>query len=347
MELPDLVESALEPDESVLARVSLGGEDALFVTSERSLVYRAEGLLSDESTEEYPHTAERISVSEGRRKSSISLDYGLEGERTLKLPSKHLDDALEYLLAGVLDATGVLDEDEEVTHVFRFSELTLVVTSKRLVRHIGAPVWDEDFEAHHYEDVTDLDFEEGSVATSIVLTLGDRQERFKAPNEQARAVREALTSALLDYHDIGSLEELRVTKEAEAEAEEAAQEDEDSPFGEGPDPLGANPTELPDESVEAAEQSGPAGAGRSQQASPESTAETAESAGTGAESASRTTESTPSFEESGFEAAGPVEEQDLAAEVEALREEIERQSDLLEQQQETIQQLIDELRRGR
>lgn len=359
MDLPDLVASALEPDESVAARVSLGGEDALFVTSERSLVYRAEGLLSDESLDEYAHDVERLAVSEGRRKSTVTLDYGLDGERTLKLPSKRLDAALEPLLAGVLAAAGAIDADEDVTHVFRFSELTLVITTKRVVRHIGTPVWDEDFESYHYDDVTDLTFEEGSVATSVVLTLGDHQERFKAPNEQARAVREGLTSALLAFHDVESLEELRIVRQADAEAE-GAEDAEASPFGEGPDPLDATPGEVAEESsagsADPADAGGqdPAGARAGQQRGRQEAAESrsdgaspAQAASSRGDAARQSTEGADAFEGSEFETAPAVEDQHLAEEVAALREAVERQGERIERQEETIQQLIEELRRGR
>ncbi|MFC6725724.1 hypothetical protein ACFQE1_15380, partial [Halobium palmae] len=221
MSLPDLVSSLLG-DESVAAEVSLGGEDALYVTPSRTLVYRADGLLSDESVDQYGHDAERIAVSEGRRKSKITLDYGLDGEKQFAVPTKRLDDALHPVVAGVFNATGITDAGETVKKTFRFSELTVVVTSARIVKHIGAAVWDADFEEFHYDDVTDLTFEEGSVATSVVVAMGDRQERFKAPNEDARAVRESLKAALLSYHDepnLPAFRKARSPEEAEVDAE--------------------------------------------------------------------------------------------------------------------------------
>jgi len=118
---------------------------------------------------------------------------------------------LHPVLAGVLSATGVTDPGESVIQTFRFSELTLVVTSERLVKHVGSAVWDEEFEEFAYADITDLDFEEGTVATAVVLTHGGRSERFKAPNESARAVRETLVDAVCAYHGVDSLEEFRVT----------------------------------------------------------------------------------------------------------------------------------------
>jgi hypothetical protein len=240
MTLPDLLADAVATGgEEVVARVPLGGEDLLVVTPSRTLVYRAEGLLSDEAVEEYGHDAERIDVSEGRRKATITLDYGLDGERELTVPGDRLDDALHPVLAGVFAAAGITDPGESALRTFRFSDLTLVVTSRRLVKHVGPAVFDEEFEEFPYENVTDLDFEEGSVATAVVLTTGDRRERFKAPNERARAVREALVDAVCEFHGVASVEEFRVT---------VGDDEEDDPggdpadFGHGPEPLSAAPS---------------------------------------------------------------------------------------------------------
>ncbi|SMO61409.1 DUF7115 domain-containing protein [Halorubrum cibi] len=239
MSLPELLSGAAG-DEEVVARVPLGGDDLLAVTPTRTLVYRADGLLSDETVEEYPHDAERIAVSTGRRKSKVVFGYGLDGEETLTVPSKRLDDVVHPVLAGVLSARGVTDPGESVARTFRFSELTLVVTDSRLVKHVGSAVWDEEFEEFPYADLTDLDFEEGTVATAVVLTHGGRSERFKAPNESARAVRESLVDAVCAFHDVGSLEELRVT--VADDAEDAGEETTGTTdFGEGPDPLSASP----------------------------------------------------------------------------------------------------------
>jgi hypothetical protein len=247
MSQPEIVQTDLA-DEEVVARVDLGGEDELFVTPTRTLVYRAEGLLSDESVEKYDHDAERVTVSEGRRKAKVTLDYGLDGQETISLPAKRLERAIQPIFEGVLKANGVLAADERIERLFRFSELTIAIASERVVRHIGANLWDEDFEAYHYGDVTDLEFEDGSVATSVVLTVDGRRERFKAPNEDARAVRAALETTLLSYWDVETVEELRAAAapdEDEPGATEAtgATDREEVSFGDGPDPLIADPDE--------------------------------------------------------------------------------------------------------
>ncbi len=344
MDLPEVVQEALG-DESVAARVELGGEDLVVVTPSRTLVYRGEGLLSDESVTELPHDAERIEVKEGRRKSTVYLDYGLDGERDVGLPSDRLAAALHPILAGVLNAAGVTEPGETVKETFLLNELTVVVTSARLVRHVGEVVWDEEYEEYHYADVTDLSFEEGSVATSVVVRHGGAQERFKIPNDRARALRECLTDAVLAYHDLDSLEALRertrATERAEATGESATpvtgpdERDVDRlDFGDGPDPLDADP-EPPDatEVARTAPRDGPADGG-------------GEGDGNGDDG----------FRKAGFEPAGPVGGDDdrLAAEVAALREQVERQNELLaahgerlDEQGELFQALVEELRRGR
>jgi len=248
MSVPGAVESALD-GEDVAAEVPLGGEDVLYITPTRTLIYRGEGLLSDETVEEYPHDAERLTVKEGRRKTRFSLEYPLEGTKEFTLPSNSAESALHPVLAGIMNAGGVTDPGETVVKTFRFSELTLVVTSERLVKHIGEVVWDEDYEEFHYADVTGLTFEEGSVATQIVLEVDGRQQRIKAPKEHAREARERLTQALCNYYDVNSVEELRA---AIAPDEEAADAGDDAPavaFGEGVDPLDANPPAPDDEDL--------------------------------------------------------------------------------------------------
>ncbi|KAB1198543.1 MULTISPECIES: hypothetical protein [Haloferax] len=348
MSQPEIVQSVLG-EEDVVSRVHLGGEDELFVTPTRTLVYRAEGLLSDESVDEFSHAAERLSVSEGRRKGKIILDYGLDGSKTIGLSVKRLDEALQPIVEGVLSAAGVIKDGESVTQSFRFSELTFIVAERRVVRHIGSAVWDEDFESYNYNDVTDLEFESGSVATTVVLTVGGRQERFKIPNEEARLVREKLSKALCAHYDVGSLEEFRVMMAEQKEEEEADEARDNTDFGAGPDPLSANPGELTDE---------PPNATRSADDDGEPTeGQTVEATSAGS-STTQSAETQPNnvadasdlgFESAGFEPASePVDASaELAAEVEALREAVEVQSEQLHYQQELIEQLIEELRRGR
>lgn len=349
MSLPELVQREMGEEEPV-ARVHLGGDDELFVTPTRTLIYRGEGLLSDETVEEYPHDAERVEVSESRRKAKLILDYGLDGEQSFNVPRKKLDGVLHPIIAGVLSVSGITEGGETVERTFRFSDLTLVVTSARVVKHIGAAVWDEEYEEFAYDDVSDLTFEEGSVATSVVLSVNGRQERFKAPAEDARVVRETLTDAITAYYDVESLEAFRaLSADTEGEDEEPRREVD---FGDGPDPLSAEPAEIdsPENATREDPLEEPIGGDSTADAAGDADEGEPADAVSGPTVGATTAATEPSaeedaFGESGFQIAEPTD--DAAEQLAALRQQVEEQGEQLDRQSELIEQLIEELRRGR
>ena len=309
MDVPPLVTERLD-GESVRTQVDLGGEDAVFVTPSRTLVYRAEGLLSDESVSAYPHDVERIDAVSGRRKKTIELTY-VDTAGKFTVPEDRADAVIAPLLEGVLAVTGVTNPDEGVRQAFRFSELTLVVTDARVLKHVGGAVWDDDYAAYNFEDVTDLDTEEGSVATQLVLEVDGRPQRIKLPSEEAASVVHAVESALLTFHDVDAIPDLRDDETEETPDTEEVDSDE---FGDSDiDPLVDEPA--PDASHPAIDRV-------ADDASPES-----QDDGTTADAESD---------------AASVHER-LAS----LEATVERQTELLERQQETIETLVDELRRGR
>ncbi|WP_415380990.1 hypothetical protein [Halosimplex sp. TS25] len=266
MDIPDLVKGALG-DEEIQAGVSLGDEDAVCLTPTRTLVYRGEGLLSDEQVEEYSHDIEQLAVSEGRRKTKFTMQY-IDGTESFTVPANRGDKVLALFLEGVLRLDGVIEARESVAGVYRFSELTLIITEGRLIKHIGNQVWTEDFEVYPYEDVTGLEFERASVATSIALSVDGRPQRVKVPNDKAPVVRQTLEEALFGYYDVGSIEELnRVvgTDDAtEAGGVEAADDADDGfAFGDDFDPLVSDEDDDLTEPVEASD--GPAGDAFSEQ----------------------------------------------------------------------------------
>mgnify|MGYP000710479503 CR=1 FL=1 len=333
MEIPDLVRQELG-DEEVRSGVNLGDEDAACFTPTRTLVYRGEGLLSDEKVESYPHDFERLTVSEGRRKTKFTLVYTSE-KRELSVPGSRGDAVLKRLLEGKLTASGGIDADETLAGVFRFSELTLVVTDRQLLKHIGNVTWDADYEAFSFDDVTGLQFEEGSVATAVVLSFNDRPERIKAPSEEAPVLRKTLEGALFSYHEVDSLGELN----AEVAADEA---DDESGNGAGDglslntgiDPLVSDDA---DESADGADrQAAPAQADRdgSAGATAEASSQRSDSLGVAAEAES-------------VEASSDGDVAALEAQVAELTAAVERQNEQLQKQERTIKQLIKELRQGR
>jgi hypothetical protein len=316
MDTPSLLAAELG-DDPVAAEVDLGGDDRLVVTPARTLVYRADGLLRDETVEEFPHDVDRLGVAEGRRKATVTATT-VDGEVELTVPTDRLDDVLTPLLGGVLAAAGVTDADEEVHAVYRFSELTLVVTDQRVVKHVGSALWDGEHESYPFERVTDLDAEEGRVGTGIVLTVDGRPRRIKAPSDRADAVRRTLGEALLAYHGVDSLTALRARTGDDGDGEsESADDGEASPE-----------EERTERTVEPLLDDGSASA-----------ASTAEGEAANAAAEPREAERPPAD-------AGSADA-DVLERLDRLEAAVERQGDRIERQRETIETLVEELRQGR
>jgi hypothetical protein len=362
METPPLVEERLD-GESVRARVGLGGNDAAFVTPTRTLVYRSEGLLSDEDVREYGHQVDRAELDTGRRKATVRL-IGIEGTESFSMDASRIGDLIEPMLAGVLAQSGVIEEMEAVEAVYRFSELTLVITDARVLKHVGAALWDDDHESFPFANVTGLDTEDGSHATGLVLDVDGRSQRVKIPSDEARVVVRAVEDALLSYHGVSSLAALReradVDEDSDTSDTAAGFDDPNIPSLVGDDPAeagpsatasaGGNPEGSPpaDDPVPLLDESGrdsnpESGAG----SDPESSAgsDPDPDAGIRGDDAGRNTGGADGTGEAGSAAAGSLP--DLHDRVDALEAELDRQTELLERQGELIEQLIEELRRGR
>lgn len=202
MDRPELITASLD-GETVETAVDLGGGDAVYCTPTRTLLYRADGLLSDESVEEFPHDVDRLDVVEGRRKTTVRLTDP-ERTREFTVPADHTDAVLEGLLGGILRAAGDIEPDEHVRAVYRFSELTLVLTDARLLRHVGSAVWGTDRETYPFADATGLSAEEGTHATQLVIEIDGRPQRLKLPADRAATVRRTVEEALFAYHDVDS-----------------------------------------------------------------------------------------------------------------------------------------------
>ncbi|WP_254536288.1 DUF7115 domain-containing protein [Halomarina litorea] len=338
-ESPDLLAARLD-GETVDALVPLD-DDAVAVTPTRTLVYRAEGLLRDESVDEFPHETDRVECAVGRRKATVRLAY-FDGTREFVVPKDRLDDVLEPLLGGVLAAADVADDGESVRRVYRFSELTLVVTDRRLVKHVGTALWDDDAESYPFDGVTGLDTEEGRVATELVLRVDGRPQRVKAPADSAREVRRTLETALLDHHGVGSLDDL-----APEDAEEEPRVDARSAVvGEEGDAIGSLLED--EEGASAADERTSTDALADAIATSESGDAGAPPSGTGEGDADTATDVDPDPEDGGFRFGRTSDDPaDPSAELARLSAAVERQAAALERQEATIDRLIEELRRGR
>jgi hypothetical protein len=335
MDVPAVVRRELGEEEP-LARVSLGGTDQVVVTATRTIVYRADGLIRDESAESFPHDCDRIDLSEGRRKATLRFHY-IEGPKEFSVPSDRLDDVLEHVLRGVLTESGVVEPDESVESAYRFSDLTLVITDARLVKYVGGSLWDADYETYPYDGLTGLAFEQGSIATEIAIESEGRPERIKTPNEQARLVQRDLERAVFEFHGVDSLEALNA-----AVAPDDGNDDGDAVPADRAE--GINPL-LDDDTTGRPDRAPAPDAG---DGDGDDTGD-GDANGTdrhdGAEAFSmdeqpRAVEPDRGGEESGADDA-------VADRLAELTAAVERQNELLERQQDTIEQLVEELRRGR
>ncbi|WP_254530459.1 DUF7115 domain-containing protein [Natrinema gelatinilyticum] len=353
MSVPGIVHSTLDGEE-ITTRVSLGSDDELFITPTRTIVYRADGLLSDESADEFPHDADRLTLSEGRRKTKFTLEYALDGDRSFAVPAEKTDDVLHPVLAGVLDGNEITGPGEAIVRTYRFSELTLTITSNRLVKQIGGAVWDEDYEEYHFDDVTKLAFEDGSVAIQIVLTVNERPQRIKVPNEEASDIRERLQRALFAYHGVSSLAEFNSVVGDAEDVETGTGRSVD--FGGGVDPLGGGgmgdgqmANSEPSRATENEfAQSSDASSAPNQGENEEEFAETASFLGKATDVDASITDETFGGEPGPESVTGaPETDPELLERLEALEAAVERQSDIIERQQGTIDKLIAELRQGR
>lgn len=337
-ELPDLLSEAVGA-ESAIGTVDVGGGDTIVVTPDRTYLYRSEGILKDESVETFDHAVERLSVRTKRRKSSIQLET-IDTASSFTVPSDVVDSIIESMIEGILLTNDVIDADENVLALFRFSELTLVVTDTRVFEHVGSAVWDEDFESVEYADLTGLDFERGSVATQVVLETSNRRRRVKVPNEHAGTVRRVIQDAVFESHGVSSMDELRATVfEPEDDASESAPGDTETEAVQG---------DRDDEAVSTSEDDF-VSAGWTPDTDGQS--DTTGSGGAGSETSlgsSSDRRSVGPFDSG--EGSNGGEGADMNAIVDRIDEltaQIDRQTELIESQQELIERLVDELRRGR
>ena len=359
MEVPERIRQHLG-DEKLESAVSIGDEDLICFSPTRTFIYRGERLLSDESLEVYDHDVERLDVSEGRRKTSFTLTY-IDREERFTVPRGRTEAVLERLLAGILGTASVIDSEESVEGVFQFSELTLIITEKRVVKHVGRYLWDEDYEEFPYENVTGLDFEEGSVATYIVLSVDGRPQRIKAPKGEAAIVRRTLTTALFAYYDVDSLEQLHdtvgeteidddVSRSSGIELDDSiaplVTPDDDDGESHGFETLeeASGTTAEPDEPTEDGPATEPTDRATTTRPIEDATTDRATDH---TEGDALTTESTDSPAIDSTEDVAVVDPEEIElmkSRLATLTKVVKQQNELLEQQHETISQLIDELR---
>jgi len=206
MDVPELVADRLG-EESVTAHVDLGDGDAVFATPTRTLRYHSDGILRDASVEEVAHDVDRIELSTRRGKVTLTLSTP-EETGDITVPASAEAAVLETVFEGVLGAADLLDPDGAVRAVYRFSDLTLVVTDARLFTHVGGALWAPDHEELPFADATHVDFEEGTQNSQLVVAVEGRAHRVKLPADDADAVRRTVERAFFDHYDVDSLSRL-------------------------------------------------------------------------------------------------------------------------------------------
>lgn len=354
MEIPDLIRQRLD-DEEIDSAVNLSDEDLVCFTPTRTLLYRGVGLLSDESVEVYEHDVERLDVSEGRRKTTFTLTY-VDREEQFRVASDRTEAVLERLLSGILSVAGVIGPEESVEGAFRFSEMTFIVTSARAVKHIGKYVWDEDFEEFPYSQVTGLEFEEGSVATQIVLSVDGRPQRIKAPSDEGRLVRHTLTNALFEYYEVDSLSQLNdaVARSELDEGDESTPASSAIELDDTISPLVGGSEEDPAEQIDDRERSSVETESGEDESPPTETHDTSRGEDetdvpgqTTQDTTSTSTDSSGGVPDTRTddEAIDPQDVEMMKTRLTTLTKVVKRQNKLLKQQQETIDQLVEELKR--
>jgi hypothetical protein len=263
---------------------------------------------------------------------------------------------LQGLFGSVLAAAGVLEDGESVRDVYLFSELTVVVTDARLVKHVGAYVWDADFEEFPFNEVTGLDFEEGSVATGIVLSVAGRPQRFKAPSDEATLLRRSLTNALCEFYDVTSPAQLDslLAGKADRIEDDSSDSSGEIEFNDSISPLVSDTGDEPEATLETGTVEGlgesDAETGVATPAA-EPTAETGETDSTASDPEQSASESIepPESGQSAGDGGGtertidPNQIDAMQARLSKLTTAVKRQNELLREQHETMQTLVEEL----
>jgi hypothetical protein len=215
MDVPGIVRERLG-DERRMTSVNIGGEDRVYVTPPRTLVYHASGLFSRESIDEYAHDARRFDVSANRREATFAFEYD-DGVEAFSIPRERIETVLPPVLAGVLRTTGHIDDEESVEESYRFGERTVVVTEAQVLTSVGEAVWDHDHDSYAYEEITDLAFDDGD----LVVVVDGRSRRIELDDDSGREAYETVEAALLAYHGVGSVDDIGRRSPERASTEES------------------------------------------------------------------------------------------------------------------------------
>ncbi|EMA39401.1 hypothetical protein C448_15129 [Halococcus morrhuae DSM 1307] len=216
MDVPGIVRERLA-DERRMTSVNVGGDDRVYVTPPKTLVYRAAGLFSSESIEEFPHDVSRFDVSADRREATFAFEYE-HGVEAFSAPRERIETILPPVLAGVLRTTDRIEPDEEIEESYRFGDRTLIVTDRQLLTAVGEAVWDREHDSYDYDRITDLRFED-----DLRIDVDGRPRYIDLMGDGRREAYETLEDALCAYHGVASIDQL-ADRTAESTATERTTE---------------------------------------------------------------------------------------------------------------------------
>jgi hypothetical protein len=197
MDVPDAIEEHLG-DERATTCVHAGGDDRVYVTPTRTLLYRSGGWLSSASVEEFPHATECFDISTGRRQATFAF---ADGGRTegFTVPEERVETLFGPVFAGMLRAAGVVAPDESLVETYREGDRTVVVTDARVLARTGEALWKHDgYDDHHLAPVTDVRVESGAVR----IDTGGRSRRIETPG-RTREIARTIESVVADDRRTG------------------------------------------------------------------------------------------------------------------------------------------------
>lgn len=208
MSLPAGVSGLVDEDE-LIDDVALDGHRSLYVTPAKAVTFRERSLFTEESVDVYPTDIDRLLLEEGKRQSTVTFEYPDGQSSSLELPTEAMAPALKALLASATRATGAIPTDETILDLYRFNELTVILTDRRLLKHVGWAMWAASHDQIDYTDVRNIRVEQGQVSTGVNIDTDDGSDRLKIPHDTADDFVARLKSAVCDFHGIDDIGVLR------------------------------------------------------------------------------------------------------------------------------------------
>lgn len=188
MNLPGRVEQQLSTPP--LETVPIGTEDLVVVTPNQTIEYRTAGLCCEAQIEEYEYHGQKIALSKGHRKATISLAGPATREQQLIIPADYTEPVLKAVIAGTLCGTNGITESPRV--VERSEQTTLVVTDDRLLIYDGNDVWGKGFECYTPADIEQLEVTAGGNQLYLRGAVNRSHDHIRGSPETIRKIKQIM-----------------------------------------------------------------------------------------------------------------------------------------------------------